>query len=146
MISRPVGPLAKAETRPSTTNVRKKKAQRTKNHGPGMYEIDKAIVLTKPKTPAVKIAPSGDSRPKTFAPPNAYQGVEPGRYTIGKEFGSDAKPFKIGVKRPKVVQKSPGPGDYEPDRAIIQVKSKSPTANFGKSKSPSRPDSSATSG
>jgi hypothetical protein len=64
--------------------------------------------------------------------------VDVGSYSIGKEFGSDAKPFTIGEKRKEPIRRTVGPGDYEPTRADSVTRSKSRTTLIVNDKSPSR--------
>lgn len=84
------------------------------------------MISIKPKTPSVKILAGTDARPKSFAPPNAYGSADPGSYDpySKKAFGSDAKPFRIGERRPENAKKSAGPGDYDATRAESQTKAR----------------------
>jgi hypothetical protein len=63
----------------------------------------------------------------------------PGQYASTAKFGDDAKPFRIGEKRPEKLNDNVGPGHYSPERAESVTKPK--TKNFVFSKEPSRPDS-----
>jgi len=45
-------------------------------------------------------------------------GVDPGVYNVNTVFGKDSKPFTFGVKRPKIIQKTIGPGEYDTEKGI----------------------------
>ena len=71
--------------------------------------------MTKSKTPNINLG-SSPSRPGTFAKSGDID-VAPGQYNADKQFGMDAKSFRIGVKRPEKQRESMGPGAYDPDKA-----------------------------
>ena len=59
--------------------------------------------------------------------------VAPGQYDHEKKFGEDTKSFRIGEKREEHVEKTAGPGTYEPTRAECLTKGKIPNINMGSS-------------
>ena len=108
------------------------------------YNPQRAEKLTKPKVPGVDLGKS-PSRPQTIEVPGTDASAGPGAYDTGKKFGADVKTFTIGMKRPKkVCEPNPGAGTYEPQRAEVLTKPKTPAVDMGKS--PSRPISFAKPG
>ena len=55
-----------------------------------------------------------------------------------KPFGSDTKTFSIEQRRPEKIQKTPGPGEYNFERATSVTKVRNPTIRLESGKK--RPD------
>ena len=72
-------------------------------------------MLTKQKIPNINLG-SSPARPGSFARSGDVD-VAPGQYNHEYKFGHDTKSFTIGEKREKSIEKTAGPGSYEPTRA-----------------------------
>ena len=64
----------------------------------------------------------------------------PGGYDTHKPFGSDLNNIDFGNKYKFKPGQNPGPGQYEPDKALTHVKSKAYEAFIKDQKRASRPD------
>lgn len=60
----------------------------------------------------------------------SYEG--PNTLISTKSFGKDAKGFTIGKRRDDPTQKSPGPGEYNPERSISATKERTRDYSFSK--------------
>ena len=113
-----------------------------KTAGPGEYNVERADGQTKTKMANINMG-SSPARPQSFAKGGDVD-VAPGQYDDGKRFNSGVKGFKIGEKRATKIKKTAGPGEYSPERAERQTRSKAPNIDLGKS--PARPQSFAKGG
>ena len=110
----------------------KRQEKRDTVPGPGQYlhDLNRAESMTKVKNPAVRFD-SGCERPNHFVKKDMNY-AEPGTYQVQKEFGSNAKSFKMGASTPRVTKiesQHLGPGVYDVTKAfeatkprVVQVK------------------------
>ena len=70
------------------------------------------------------------TRPDTTG--ESSNGIGPGAYDSGSNFGDNAKTFKIPEKREMPIADSAGPGQYNAEQAEEKLRHKSPTPIFAK--------------
>ena len=104
----------------------KRETRVTTTAGPGAYSPERADSITRTKTANINMGTSAVGTRLELETNTQTADLGPGQYEDRSyQIGKDTKSFTIGEKRyERVAETTMGPGDYDIDRADMQVRSK----------------------
>ena len=98
------------------------------NPPPGLYDIEKAETLTKPRTKFMAVTTKEKKMDVTML--ENKHNPDAGEYNATKPFGHGLKKVNFGSKYEFKPDKNPGPGEYDIEKAKLATQRKVPAATI----------------
>ena len=106
-----------------------------KTAGPGQYDTDAGLKMTKARVPSPVLGKT--SRPNNFSPVKRNINNNESNKPVSSTFDKVIT-YPIGIRPKEIIPYGPGPGDYEPQRSESVAKCRNPTIKMDSG--PARPD------